>query len=364
MFKSMAYPTNYIQEQGILRESAAWIRKFGARPFIVAGTTAWSKAGPQMEQSMIAGGLPYQLEMFAGHCSDEEVARLIGKADAASDVVVGVGGGQCLDAAKLVAHRLHLPVVTVSTLASTCAASSALSIVYTPEHVFVRVEQFERCPVLALVDPDLIRDAPIRYLIAGIGDTLVKWYEAIPLNRGKYQHAKTKAGLKMAELARDLLMENSEQALREAENGQTGPALRDVIDTNVLLGALVGGLGNETCKASGAHSIYYGMTCIPEMQHIYHGELVGFGMLCQFKLEGKPDEEIKDMMRFFRRIRLPIHLFDLKWTEIREDELRRAADKACAPLETIHLLPFPVNGETVYEAIVHIHELGLAVAAE
>jgi glycerol dehydrogenase-like iron-containing ADH family enzyme len=364
MFKSKAYPTNYIQEPGILYETGDWIRKFGQTPLIIAGPTAWSKAGVQIEQSLKANELDYQLEFFKGHCSDEELERLLSTVSSSIDIVVGVGGGQCLDTAKLIAYRLNVPVITVSTLASTCAASTPLSIIYTPEHVFVRVEKFDRCPVLTLVDPDIIQDAPIRYLIAGIGDTLVKWYEAVPLTEGKFKNAKTLAGLKMAELVRDLLFEYSEQAIQECEKQETGQALRQVIDTNILLAGLVGGLGGETCKASGAHAIHYGMTLIPEMQEAYHGELVAFGLLCQFKLEGKPDEEIIKMMNFFQKIKLPITLTDLNMTEIRENDLRLAAKKACEPQQTIHLLPFPIYEEKVYESIIEIHKLGEIIKRE
>jgi glycerol dehydrogenase len=358
MFKAKAYPTNYIQEPGILRETGEWVRKFGTKPLIIAGRTAWSKAGPQIEESMKKAGFDYQLEFFSGHCSDNEFDRLLAKVDTLNDIVVGVGGGQCLDTAKFVANRLNVPIVTVSTLASTCAGSSALSVVYTPEHVFMRVDEYDRCPVLALVDPNIIRDAPVRYLTSGIGDTIVKWYEAIPINHGKFQNAKTMAGLKMAELTRDLLIEHSEQAIRECEKGETGESLRYVIDAIILVAGFVGGFGRHTCGSSGAHSVHYGMTIIPDMKGAYHGELVAFGLLCQFQLEGKQKQEILEMIHFYHKIGLPISLFDLGMMEIREEELRKAAKKACAPEEMIHMLPFPILEEKVYEAIHEAHCLG------
>lgn len=210
------------------------------------------------------------------------------------------------------------------------------------------------------MDPDIIRDAPVGYLISGIGDTFVKWNEAIPLNKGKFQNAKTQAGLKMAELIRDLLFEYSEQAIRECEKGEAGQALRQVIDSVIFLAGMVAGLGRYTCASSGAHSIHYGMTIIPEMQGAYHGELVAFGLLCQFKLEGKSDEEIIEMMNFYRKIGLPITLSDLGMKEIRENDLRMAAVKACAPEELIHNLPFPIHEENVYISIVMVNKLGEA----
>ncbi|MGO4886661.1 iron-containing alcohol dehydrogenase family protein [Anaerobacillus sp. MEB173] len=358
MHIAKTYPSNYIQEQGILRKTGEWIKKFGTTPFIVAGPTAWSKACAKVTESLHESALDYTLEYFEGHCSEEELQRILPKVPSHVDIIVGVGGGQCLDMAKLVATRLQLPVINVATLASTCAASAAQSILYTPDHVFVRVESFDHSPAAVLVDPDIIRNAPVRYLTAGIGDTIVKWYEAIPLNEGKYQNAMTKAGLKMAELVRDLLFEFSEQAIQDCEQGKTSESLRQVIDANILLSGLVGGLGRHTCASSGAHAIHYGMTVIPDMKGAFHGELVAYGLLCQFKLEGKSDQEIVDFMRFYQKINLPISLRDMGLTELREEELRLAAKKACAPERTIHNLQFEILEENVYQSIVDVHQLG------
>lgn len=364
MHVAKAYPSNYIQEKGIIDKAGEWVKKFGTTPFVLSGPTAWSKVSAPFTKSLSEGGLDYTLEFFEGHCSDQEVQRVLSQVPSSVDVIVGVGGGQCVDTAKLVANRLNLPVLNISTLASTCAASAAQSIIYTPEHVFVRVEPFDHSPVAVLVDPDIIRDAPMRYLSAGIGDTLVKWYEAMPLNEGKVQNAMTKVGLKIAELIRDLLFEFSEQAIRDCEKGETSESLRQVIDANILLGGLVGGLGRHTCASSGAHAIHYGMTVIPEMKDAFHGELVAYGLLCQFKLEGKKDQEIIDFMRFYQKINLPISLKDLGMKNLREEDLRLAAQKACAPERTIHHLPFAILEENVYQAIIDIHELGEAIKSE
>ncbi|WP_134698635.1 iron-containing alcohol dehydrogenase family protein [Ammoniphilus sp. YIM 78166] len=358
MFRAKAYPTNYIQEPGILLQTGEWVQKFGSQPLIIAGPTAWSKAGPQISASLLQCEIDFQLETFEGHCSDEELQRLLSKVQPETDIVIGVGGGQCLDTAKLIANHLKVPIINVSTLASTCAASSALSIVYTPEHVFVRLEEFDRCPVAVLVDPDLIREAPLRYLTAGIGDTLVKWYEAYPINEGTFKNAKTMAGLKMAELIRDMLFEYSEDAVIECQRGETGVALRQVIDCNILLAGLVGGLGSHTCLSSGAHAIHYGMTIIPDMHEAYHGELVAYGLLCQLKLEGKSDEELTELIQFYQKINLPVSLFDLGMKSIDEDPLRQAAAKTCLPGSSIHRLPFPVTEEMVYDSFIYIHQLG------
>lgn len=358
MLVSMAYPTVYIQEPQILQQSGEWLGKFGKKLFIITGKNAWKKAGTQLEESLKIYALQYELSYFNGECTYEETERLLSMLPDGIDLIVAVGGGQCMDTAKIVAHRSRLKIATIPTLASTCASTTPLSIMYKPGHEYLGMEYFDFCPVITLVDPQIIAEAPYRYLIAGIGDTLAKWYEAYPINVGKFQNAKTRLGLKTAELARDLLMEFSEEAIVENKEGRAGDAIRQIIDTNILLAGLVGGIGNHTCRGSGAHAFHNGMTCIDEIHGTYHGELVAFGILCQLMLEQKSEEQITELMRFYRIIALPVSLFDMGVTAIRDDEIRLSAQRACDLNEIIHYLPFPVNEDNVYAAIYAAHELG------
>jgi glycerol dehydrogenase len=355
---SMAYPTVYIQEPRILQQSGEWLAKFGKRLFIIAGKTAWQKAGPQMEASLNLYALHYELCFFSGECTYEETDRILSVLPDKADLIVAVGGGQCMDTAKAVAKRSGLRMATVATLASTCAATTPLSIMYKPGHEYVGIEYYDFCPVLTLVDPQIIAEAPYRYLIAGIGDTLAKWYEAFPINEGKFQNAKIRLGLKTAELARDLLMEFSEQAIKETKEAKAGDAIRQIIDTNILLAGLVGGIGHTTCRASGAHAFHNGMTCMEDIHGTYHGELVAFGILCQLMMQNKPEEQVVELMRFYRTIGLPVSLFDMGCTEVRDHEIRLSAQRAADPSETIHYLPFAVNEEITYKSIYAAHELG------
>ncbi len=92
--------------------------------------------------------------------------------------MVGAGGGRALDAAKGVALRANLSVVTVPTVASTDAPASHGIAIYNEAHQVVRVEQLPRSPAVVIVDTEIIARARVRYLAAGIGDALSKLIEA------------------------------------------------------------------------------------------------------------------------------------------------------------------------------------------
>ncbi|EPY4965265.1 iron-containing alcohol dehydrogenase, partial [Klebsiella pneumoniae] len=118
---------------------------------------------------------------FTGHCSERDVAGLVQASGDDRAVVIGVGGGALLDSAKVLARRLGVPLVAIPTIAATCAAWTPLSVWYSDAGQALNFEIFDDANFLVLVEPRIILNAPAEYLLAGIGDTLAKWYEAVVL---------------------------------------------------------------------------------------------------------------------------------------------------------------------------------------
>ncbi|MZQ83230.1 iron-containing alcohol dehydrogenase [Paenibacillus sp. 5J-6] len=345
-------PNAYIQEAGIMRKAGEWIAKYGKSVFIVTGTNSWNSCGHQLTESLDETGIHYDVHTYRGECSYEEVSQLKNLTPTETELICGVGGGKVMDTAKALANELNKPFVAIPTLAATCAAVANLSIMYTEEGVYINFPVFVRGTLLCLVDTEVIAKAPVRFLAAGIADTLAKWIEAPMSASGKKQNLATLGGLQMAKLCYDTLIEYSEQAVKDAERGISSEALQRVIDANLLFSGMVGGLGEDNCRSAAAHAIHNGLTVIPETHKAYHGEKVAYGILVQLVLEDRPQEEIKELCDFYRLIGLPLKLNQLGINrELSQEELNEISRISLLPESTMGNMNFPITSEMIIRAI-------------
>ena len=117
------------------------------------------------------------------------------------------------------------------------------------------------------------------------------------------------------------------------------------------------GLGFENCGCAAAHGVHDGLTALEATHHLYHGEKVAFGTICQLVMENRPMEEIDEVIEFCRSVGLPTTLRDLGIGDASKEDLMKVAVKAIAPDSTIHGEPFEVTPVMVYEAMVTADEL-------
>lgn len=87
-------------------------------------------------------------------------------------------------------------------------------------------------PQVALVDTTVIANAPVRFLISGMGDALATWFEARSCDRTRSLNAcaghGTPAGLHPARLCYDTLMAFGAAAEIAAEKHLVTPASKDL----------------------------------------------------------------------------------------------------------------------------------------
>lgn len=364
MLKVFCAPARYVQGRDAMRSLAAQLRRLGVsgRAFILASPTARKIAEEIWRETFAQEGLDYTLSDFGGECSLAEIARGTEAARGAS-VVVGAGGGKTLDAARAIAAERDLPVACCPTTASSDAPCSALSVVYSEDGVFEKCLFYKRNPDLVLVDSSIIARAPVRQLIAGMGDALATYFEADASMRAHRINVvggqSTMAAAAIARLCYDTLLTDGTAAVAAAHAGAITPALERIIEANTLLS----GLGFESGGLAVAHSVHNGLTAAPQTHDRLHGEKVAFGTLVQLVLEGRETSVLDEAMGFCCDVGLPVTLAELGLRSLSRETARAIAARAVAPGESAHNEPFAVTADTLMDAIYAADAMGAAFAA-
>jgi glycerol dehydrogenase len=267
------------------------------------------------------------------------------------DVVVGLGGGKVIDTAKAVAHAAGARTAILPTIASTDAPTSAVSVIYTPEGAFARYLFLPRNPDLVLVDTRVIAEAPVRFLVAGMGDALATWFEAEACRQAYAPNQcgglATLAALQIARLCYDTILQYGVAAKTACEQRVVTPALSHVVEANTLLS----GLGFESGGLAAAHSIHNGLTRLAGTHVYYHGEKVAIGVLAGLFLTDRPTALIDEVYDFAEAVGLPTTLADIGLGDATDEDLRQVAEAACAEGETIHHEPCPISPDAVFAAL-------------
>ena len=168
------------------------------------------------------------------------------------------------------------------------------------------------------------------------------------------------AAMGIAKLCYDTLIAEGEKAKIAAQAHALTPAVEKIIEANTLLS----GMGFESGGLAGAHAIHNGLTVLPECHSMQHGEKVNFGTLTQLVLENIPEDELYDMLDWMIAVGLPVTFKELGITDTGREHLMPAAEAACADNDTLHNLPFEVNAEMVYNAMLAADAYGRAALEE
>lgn len=348
-------PKQYIQREGILAEAGSHLKVFGRRPMVLGDEVVLSIVRPTLEDRLGAAGLFPSFILFGEECSESEISRLIEIVRRKNlDFVVGTGGGKAIDTSRLVAEKLKLPLVTIPTSAATCSGASAAAVVYEKG---VRQSTLNgKGAELVLADSAILSRAPFRLLAAGMGDALSKWYEGKPCyERLQEKDSATHAALTLSTQVKETILSLGLEAKRDVEAGKNSSAVERIVEANLLLTGIIGGLGGAKFRVAVAHAMFYGLTVLPQVHQNLHGEMVAYGILVQLCLE-KNEKELNIMLPFFSRLGLPLTLKDLGLANLEDPLFWEGLRRTCVKGSSVHNLPFPVDEQKLYRAMIEADE--------
>lgn len=265
----------------------------------------------------IAPTLPGATWYEVGGGSLDDAIRLAGEMKSGRyDAVVGLGGGKIIDCAKFAAARVGLPLVAVPT---NLAHDGLCSPVATLDNDAGRGSYGVPNPIAVVIDLDVIRAAPARFVRSGIGDA-VSNINAI----ADWELAHRVNGEKIDGLAAAMARQAGEAVLRHPGGIEDSGFLQVLAEALVLTGIAMAVSGDSRPASGSCHEINHAFDLLYPRRAASHGEQCGLGAAFAMHLRGAR-EEAALMAQVLRRHGLPVLPQDIGFTV---DEFVRAVEFA------------------------------------
>ena len=336
-------------------EIPAVCRRCGKTAVLIGGRTALSKVEEGLRAVLTQNGFELtKVLWFGGDSTLENVDLLLqDPAVQQADMIFGAGGGRALDTTKMTAHALQKPFFTLPTIASTCAACTSLGVQYHPDGSFRGVHISDYPANHIFIRPQIIADAPIEFLWAGLGDTMAKYYESIVSTRLLALDHSDALGVTISRMSAEPLFTYGAQALQDAREHRVTHALEQTILAVIVSTGLVSNLAEHDYNTGLAHAMYFGLVALGhEIPHHLHGEIVGYGILPLLMLD-KQTEEFERVYRFNQSIGLPTCLAEM---DVRTPEHIDRVIRTAAATPDILIWPYKVTEDMVRDAVMAVEE--------
>jgi glycerol dehydrogenase len=202
------------------------------------------------------------------------------------------------------------------------------------------------------MDTEVIVNAPVRLLVAGMGDALATWFEADSVRRTNATNVlgsqASRTANYLARLCYETIVEYGVIAVKACEAGCITPALEYIVEANTLLS----GIGFESGGLGAPHAIHNGLSILPQSHHALHGEKVAFGMLATLFLTGKKPDMITKMYQLYSQLGLPTSFKDLGMGIVSKEELLAVGEASCIPGSNIYHENVSVSARKVCDALI------------
>jgi len=304
----------YFQGPGALALVGEIVSDLGRQPLLVADEVVHAMIAPTLMDSLAIRGLPMATVRVVGEVTRPSVQSLVAQARADGrhpDVVLAAGGGKGVDTGKAVARELGARLVVLPTAASNDGPCSRLFVYYDNQHRLESVKRLPRNPDAVVVDTLHLVKAPRALLVAGIGDALSKLYEGEQVRSvgglNSYGGRNTLAATQLCLACDRVIRDNAVAGLAALATGVPNDAFECLTEGLILLS----GLAFENSGLSVAHSLTRGLSLAPGTDRSPHGYHVGYGLLAQWVLEGRPDDFLTAQLLFYRQVGLAASLREL-----------------------------------------------------
>ena len=337
----------YISGQGVLKQLPEYLEGF-ERIVIITGQMSFRVFKDYYRQDF-----DYPIFIYDGSASEEDGQRLASEIEFA-DVVVAIGGGRLIDTAKLATEILKCELFVIPTIVSNCAPYAPVIVVYTQaEHQFKCVDMTLKSSFVTLVDYDFLLATPRAYFLAGIGDTLAKWYEIDGITKRLPDDKRTATvglGMMVAKEVLKTLTKDAQEALAALERKEVTVAFERVTDSIIALAGCVGGFAGEYGRVAGAHAVHDALSLLPETHEVLHGFKVAYGILVQLCYTGE-FAEIEKLLPTYEALSLPTRLAEINMEGFSREKLLPVAKFAADDSAPFVLMAPHITAEDILLAM-------------
>lgn len=327
--------------------------KYGKKIIVIGGKRALKKAKNTIQEGVKDSELEIlDFIWYGGEASIENIEALEKNPKVqAADMIFAVGGGKAIDTGKVLAHRMEKPFFTFPTIASTCASCTSLGILYYPNGELREYSYSDIPPVHIFINTKIIAEAPTKYLWAGIGDTLAKYYECTVSARGDELSYSDALGKSISVMSAEPLIKYGTKALQDCENNQASYEVEQIALGIIISTGFVSNLVVIDYNTGLAHAVYNGLTVLEQTEHHLHGEIVAYGVLVLLTCD-KQYEELERVFAFNQKMGLPTKLSDIG---VSIDEIEPVIEKASQCMDIKHW-PYEVTYNMIFNAIKELEE--------
>ncbi|MBS5821584.1 MAG: iron-containing alcohol dehydrogenase family protein [Enterococcus gilvus] len=342
----------YVSGEGILQDLPSYFVGF-KKISIITGEKSSEAFRKYYRQE-----LHYPTYRYDGTSSHENAVALAEEIEQA-ELIVAIGAGRVIDTAKMVAEELNAELLVIPTLISNCAPFTPIVAVYRPDRTFKAMGFMTRAPFLTIVDSKFLLATPKDYFVAGVGDTLAKWYEIEGITRRLPEDEKSayvSLGIACAKAIQELLLKDAIPAIQDLQNRKASPAFSRVTDAIIGLAGETGGFAASFGRSAGAHAIHDGLSYLESTHEQLHGKKVAYGILVQLA-HTKDIEEILTLKPFYEAAGLPMKLKELNVLDTSKEALTPVIDHAASANETFNMVDPAITFDDIYQAIQTVESL-------
>ena len=168
----IAIPTILKIGKGTLKDVGKYIKSSGMENAVIYfGNGLIDMFGSEVMESLNQEGIKVREYRELDSTDIDDIIDLAFEIDSKAQVIVGIGGGKVIDVAKYAAYLRKLPFISIPTSASSDGFSSASASLMVNGR---RTSVPARMAYGIIVDTDIIKSAPERFLYSGIGDMVSK----------------------------------------------------------------------------------------------------------------------------------------------------------------------------------------------